>query len=602
MISPTGMAGALMAAAAAVIVAGWAWLGNPVQMPASPLAPNEKVHCISYAPFRGDQTPFGPDIAIDPAQIEQDLAQLKAITDCVRTYSVDHGLDRIAEIARQHGLKVLQGLWLSSFPDRNRRQIATTIELARRYPDVIAAVIVGNEVLLRGEMSPLDLAGTIRDVKANVSMPVTYADVWEFWLRYREISPEVDFITIHILPYWEDFPISAEHAAEHVDSIRRRVAAAFPGKEILVGEFGWPSAGRMREGALPSPVNQARTMHEVLRVAKRENYRVNLIEAYDQPWKRELEGTVGGHWGLFDAYRRMPKFTWGETVSDHPLWPWQAVGGVGLAVIIFGAAYVWRPTKTPAVPQLWPQVTAIAITSGGLIGWTIENVPLESLTLGDWLRSFGWAGAAVFAPIFAAAALASGRAMPSFSQMLGDRSRTDGPESVRMPTIRGDAGGAFLSPLSPGEGWGEGQTCAMPHSAPHPTPLPMKNGEREQAVFMAWVAPVRPKSGLELTMGILLIALGVLSVQAALGLVFDPRYRDFPFAPLTGAVIPFLFLSNWKARPRVPAAELVMAVLLAGAAIYIVLNEGFANWQACWFAAGLCALALILVRAPAAPG
>jgi len=540
-----------MAAAAAVIIAGWAWLGNPVQMPASPLAPNEKVHCISYAPFRGDQTPFGPDIAIDPAQIEQDLAQLKAISDCVRTYSVDHGLDRIAEIARQHGLKVLQGLWLSSFPDRNRRQIETTIELARRYPDVIAAVIVGNEVLLRGEMSLLDLAGTIRNVKANVSMPVTYADVWEFWLRYREISPEVDFITIHILPYWEDFPISAEHAAAHVDSIRRRVAAAFPGKEILVGEFGWPSAGRMRAGALPSPVNQARTMHEVLRVAKRENYRVNLIEAYDQPWKRELEGTVGGHWGLFDAYRRMPKFTWGETVSDHPLWPWQAVGGVGLAVIIFGAAYVWRPTKTPAVPQLWLQVTAIAITSGGLIGWTIENVPLESLTLGDWLHSLGWAGAAVLAPISAAAALASGRAMPSFSQILGARS---------------------------------------------------KNGEREQAVVTAWVAPGRPKSRLELTLGILLIALGVLCVQAALGLVFDPRYRDFPFAPLTGAVIPFLFLSNWKPRPRVPAAELVMAVLLAGAAVYIVLNEGFANWQACWFAAGLCALALILVRAPAAPG
>src|SRR5438270_424135 len=196
MISSTGMAGALLAAAAAVIVAGWAWLGAPVQMPSSPLAPSEKVHCISYA------------------------------------------------------------------------------------------------------------------------------DVWEFWLRYREIASEVDFVTIHILPYWEDFPISAEHAAAHVDSIRRRVAAAFPGKEILLGEFGWPSAGRMREGALPSPVNQVRTMHEVLRVAKRENYRVNLIEAYDQPWKRQLEGTVGGHWGLFDAYRRSPKFTWGGRVSDHPLWRW----------------------------------------------------------------------------------------------------------------------------------------------------------------------------------------------------------------------------------------------------------------------------------------
>jgi exo-beta-1,3-glucanase (GH17 family) len=592
MISSTGVAGALLLGAAAVIVAGWAWLGAPVQMPPSPLAPSEKAHCISYAPFRGDQTPLGPDIAIDPRQIEQDLVQLKTIADCVRTYSVDHGLDRIAEIAKRHGLKVLQGLWLSSFPDRNRKQIETTLELAARYPDVITAVIVGNEVLLRGEMSSLDLAGTIRHVKANVSMPVTYADVWEFWLRYREIASDVDFITIHILPYWEDFPISAEHAATHVDSIRRRVAAAFPGKEILLGEFGWPSAGRMREGALPSPVNQARTMHEVLRVAKRENYRVNLIEAYDQPWKRQLEGTVGGHWGLFDAYRRSPKFTWGGRVSDHPLWRWQAIGGVGLAVIIFGAGFVCCPTKAPPAPHLWLRVAAIAIASGGLVGWTIENVPLESLTAGDWLRSVGWAVTAVLAPVLAAAALASGRTVPSFAEILAARSRTDSPRYARVTTIAAGAAEGSLSPLLRGEGRGEGQT----HSELGSAPLPIKNK------FVAGSEALVPKSRLEFALGIVLIALAVLSLQAALGLVFDPRYRDFPFAPLTGAVMPFLFLSKWRPRPRVPAAELAMAVLVMGAAIYIVLNEGFANWQACWFAAGLTALALILVRGPAAPG
>jgi glucan 1,3-beta-glucosidase len=487
------------------------------------------------------------------------LAQLKAITDCVRTYSVDHGLDRIAEIAQRHGLKVLQGLWLSSFPERNRQQIDTTIELAKRYPDVIAAIIVGNEVLLRGEMSSLDLASTIREVKSKVSMPVTYADVWEFWLHYREIAGEVDFVTIHILPYWEDFPISADHAAAHVDAIRRRVAAAFPGKEILVGEFGWPSAGRMREGALPSPVNQARTMHDVVSLAKRESYGVNLIEAYDQPWKRQLEGTVGGHWGLFDAYSRMAKFTWGGMVSDHPAWRRQAAAGVVLALLIFIAAFINRPGKTPTAPRLWVQTAMIAVASGGLIGWTIANVPLESLTIGDWLRSLVWAFVAGCVPILAAAALASGRAVPPFAEILG-------------------------------------------RHAPHPIPLPMKNGEREQTELVARTDPVPPKSALERGLGILLIMLAALSVQAALGLVFDPRYRDFPFAPLTGAIVPFLFLARWTLRPRVPPAELAMAIILVAAAIYIVLNEGFANWQACWCSAGLIALALILARAPAAPG
>ena len=253
-------------------------------------------------------------------------------------------------------------------------------------------------------------------------MPVTYADVWEFWLRYREIAAEVDFITIHILPYWEDFPIAATSAARHVDAIRARVAAAFPEKEIFVGEFGWPSAGRMREAALPSPINQARAMHEVLMLARSSNYRINLIEAYDQPWKRQLEGTVGGHWGLFDAYRRNAKFSWGGNVSNHPYWEWQAASGAGLAAAIFAAAFVsLRRGGGTNRPTFWLRIAVIAVVSGSLIGWSIENVAQESLGAGGWLRSLGWASAALFLPILCAAALGSGAAVPAFAQVMNLR-------------------------------------------------------------------------------------------------------------------------------------------------------------------------------------
>src|SRR5260370_10382570 len=224
------------------------------------------------------------------------------------------------------GMKVMLGLWLSSLPDLSRHQTETAIALARGFLEVMQSIVVGNEVLLRGEMSAADLVNTIRAVKAQVAMPVTYADVWEFWLRYREIATAVDFITIHILPYWEDLPIPVQGAAAHVGAIRSEVAAAFPNREILLGEFGWPSAGRMREGALPSRANQARSVQEVLAQAKRDNYRVNVIEAFDQPWKRRLEGTVGGHWGLYGAYDRQAKFSWGSSVSNHPWWPRQARG------------------------------------------------------------------------------------------------------------------------------------------------------------------------------------------------------------------------------------------------------------------------------------
>ena len=525
---------------AAIIVAAWWWLGSSVPMTPSPLAPGEKLYCVSYAPFRGAQSPLDLSTKIAPAQIEQDLAQLAKVTDCVRTYSVDFGLDQVPEIAQRHGLKVMLGLWVSSHTDRTQYQISTGVALANRFPDVVRAIIVGNEVLLRGEVSPAMLAETIRGVKSRVKMHVSYADVWEFWLRYRELANVVDFITIHILPYWEDDPVAARAAADHVDTIRKRVVENFPGKEIVIGEVGWPSAGRMREAALPSPANQARVIADVLERGKRERFRVNVIEAFDQPWKRALEGTVGGHWGLFGDATRQQKFAWGQPVSNHPYWPWQAGGGLALAALVFAAAI--RARRRSADARQIGLGVSIAIglnaaVAGLLVGWTIESMPVESFDAGGWLRNLSFAALAIAVPIVGAAAMARRTAPRAFATILGPRR-----DRVRDPVM--------------------------------------------------------------LTLGILLLALTVLALQSALALSFDPRYRDFPFAPLTAAALPFLLLG--VLAPPVAAvralAETVAGAMLAFCAVFIVWNETLANWQALWFAGALALLAFSLLRARAAPG
>jgi glucan 1,3-beta-glucosidase len=114
----------------------------------------------------------------------------------------------------------------------------------------------------------------------------------------------------------------------------------------------------------------------------------------------------------------------------------------------------------------------------------------------------------------------------------------------------------------------------------------------------------RVRDSLPLTLGILLIVLAVLAVQSALALSFNPRYRDFPFAPMTAAVLPFVLLSVVApsaagARPR---AEMVAAALLLLCAVFIIWNETLANWQALWFAAALVLVAFSLLRARVAPG
>jgi glucan 1,3-beta-glucosidase len=526
---------ALVALAIGVV---WWWLGAPVQLPPTPLANGGKLYCISYAPFRDGQDPLVESTKVTAEQIDEDLALLSRYTDCIRTYSLENGLDQIPAIAQRHGMKVLLGIWLANSAEKNQRQIITAVQLAKNFPDVIRAIVVGNEVLLRGELSVTDLTALISEVKAQVSMPVTYADVWEFWLRYSDVQYAVDFVTIHILPYWEDFPLPAAVAAAHVDAIRQKVAAAIPNKEIVVGEVGWPSAGRMREAARPSRSNQARVIEETVALAKRENFRLNVIEAFDQPWKRALEGATGGYWGIFDRATQAPKFDFSGRVSDHPHWLLQAIAGLLLAALSFGSAWAAGRGKSgsPTMPPLlWPRIAVLAFLPAVLFGWTLETVPVDSLGLGGWVRSLAFAMTAVAAPIVCAAGCAAGRTRPAFAALLS----------------RG-------------------------------------GGSRD---------------ALGLALGATFIALTLLSVLTALGLVFDPRYRDLPFAPQSAGTAAFLILMITTPRPSGPraVAETLAAAILAVSACYIALNESFANWQAIWLCAGLVGLAVILVRARDAP-
>ncbi|NEW93969.1 beta-(1-6) glucans synthase [Rhodopseudomonas sp. BR0M22] len=517
----------------AMIFGVWWWIATPITLERAPIEAGSKLECVSYAPFRGTQTPLDPTTHIDAEQIAQDMAQLAKISNCVRTYSIDNGLDQLPPLAAKVGLKVLQGIWLSNDRSKNLAQIATAVGLVKAYPDVITGLVVGNEVLLRGEMTTADLAATIRLVKAQAKVPVTYADVWEYWLRNREIYDAVDFVTIHILPYWEDMPVRARYAANHVDAIRKQVAVAFPGKEILIGETGWPSAGRMREGALPSRANQARVVSEILTLAKREHFRVNLIEAYDQPWKRNLEGTVGGYWGLIDADSRALKYPAGEPISNFPQWKIAAGAGMALSIVVFLTA-ILTLRRRPWSPRLvaWLAVGTSATVAGILLGVAVDKLLVESYGVGRWAQWSLLLASGVVTPILAAHALMSGRSIPTFLDLFGPR---------------------------------EDRTRSL----------------------AAWA------------LGLAAAVTVLIGAETALGFTFDPRYRDFPFAALTMAVVPLfmLMLVNRPQQGARPIAEASFAGLIAACALYTVFNEGPKNWQSLWTCAVYAMLALTLWRA-----
>ncbi len=380
----------ILALAAILVTLWWARQGRPVELVK---APGGRVQCVSYAPSsERDEVLVNVGVIVAPERIERDLQLLAERFDCVRTYSQSNGLAEVPRIARGLGLKVLMGVWISSDTQVNQREIASAIRIAERDRDVLKGIVVGNEVLLRGEQAPAALAGYIRQVKEATGLPVTYADVWEFWRRYREaIEGEVDFITFHVLPYWEDKPVAAKDGVAHIRDIYRLMQQDFPGRELLIGETGWPSQGRQRQGAVPSVVNQARFIREFLAFTNEASIPYNVIEAFDQPWKRRQEGAVGGYWGLYTNDRQV-KFSLVDPVIEEPRWSWALALGAVVAVLFLVAARM-SGVRLRAMPfgllSLAGYVTGCVLASQAKTAW------LAARNEREWGIAIGWTALAL---------------------------------------------------------------------------------------------------------------------------------------------------------------------------------------------------------------
>lgn len=357
----------------------WYAIGQPVIL-TDAATPTHKLQCASYSPFDKDQSPFDQPFVLRPERMDADLGVLARRFECVRTYSMT-GLEAMPALARKHGLKLLLGAWVSSNPVETQAEIDALIRSATANPDVVSAVIVGNEALLRKEVTGARLVELIESVKRQVSQPVTYADVWEFWEQYPEVAPAVDFLTIHLLPYWEDQPMGIDDALAHVGRIRETFGTQFAPKDILIGETGWPSEGRQRETAVPSRVNEARFIRGFVQMAERNGWHYNLIEAFDQPWKRDSEGAVGGYWGLFDADRQEKNVLAGA-VSNLPAWP-QWLGG-SLLLACAALLLAGRPQSVRGALLLPPLA---GLGAACLLLWS-ELALITSRFAGEWL----WAG------------------------------------------------------------------------------------------------------------------------------------------------------------------------------------------------------------------
>lgn len=293
---------------------------------------------VNYGPFhypgqRPEQT-----VRLSADHLRADLGAISAAGfRVVRTFGLDSGLDQIVPIAYRHFPKLtfFVGVYVcgtthddTANPRSTRSQMNTAIRLANAY-DSVAAIVVGNECLAgepeacRQPVSIEQLIEDIETVRRGLSDPargrvrVTTAMSMVSAVKHHEtqgrrLAAHGDAVMVNIYPFFEkvaaaDAPHAFAGALQHVIRLY-----ASSGKEVIVGETGWPSAGPANGAAVPGIEHQAVYLRAVSRYTRSHRIEVFLFEMFDEPWKQAAE-SVGPHWGLFDSDGR-PKFS--------PPFPW----------------------------------------------------------------------------------------------------------------------------------------------------------------------------------------------------------------------------------------------------------------------------------------
>lgn len=297
---------------------------------------------VAFNPFRLHHDPEKNAFPTSE-EIEQDLALLADKVHAVRTYTVSEGMIVVPQLAEKHGLNVTLGAWINEDLETNQQEVDQLIAISRTHYPNIVRTLVGNESLLRKDVTVEQLIDYIRQVKAHTWRPVSTSETWDIWLKYPQLAEEVDFIAAHILPFWEG--IAADQALDYVFDRYNALVQAFPDKPVVITEVGWPSNGKPFKQATASLTDQAIFLRNFLNRAEQQNLTYYVVEAFDQPWKMTIEGSTGAYWGLFNA-QRQAKFPMQGEIHDFPSWiNWSSAAALVALLMMLGFFLVRRRIK-----------------------------------------------------------------------------------------------------------------------------------------------------------------------------------------------------------------------------------------------------------------
>ncbi len=360
-------------AIAILSVSLWALANRPEQEPPWPT----RIQGFSFSPFRYDQSPL-KFVYPSESQIDADLALLSGKTHAIRTYSVESFLAKVPELAQKHGINVALGVWIDDDYESNAADMQTMFQVANQNPNIVR-VIIGNEAILRGDLPIEKLIEYLDDARTKLGVPVSTAEPWHVWTKHPELAEHVDYLAVHMLPYWEGIgiDIAVDYVVDKIDLLKKR----FAGKPVVIAEVGWPSNGRTRHSAVASPANEAIFLRRFLARARQEKYTYYVMEAFDQPWKKDSEGSVGAYWGVYDVDRQ-EKFPFTEPIV--PIANWYILAGVSVLIAAITFAILLIDSHTLGKRgRSFLGVMVFSAASGAV--WVVYDYASQYLTVGTVL-------------------------------------------------------------------------------------------------------------------------------------------------------------------------------------------------------------------------
>ena len=238
-----------------------------------------------------------PGSALSESLIRRQLEAISGFTDTVRFYGAAGELAKAYKIAHSMGFSIVGTAWLSGNQSADRAEMNALIDHCNR--GYVQVACVGNETLLSNSLTAPQLISDIRYVRerlADSSIPVTTSDSVDLLIENASVRNACNLIMPNCYPFWGGTDIS-QAAASFIESINN-LKAASGGKQVLVSETGWPTAGQTKVNAVPGET-QAKQYFEAIRAwSLATGTRVLWFDAADEPWKEQNEDEVGAHWGI----------------------------------------------------------------------------------------------------------------------------------------------------------------------------------------------------------------------------------------------------------------------------------------------------------------